>query len=159
MTSSTLFSTIIHVEIVGRVCPMRLMRASAWSNVAELEGPRGIKAFRCTDNGRGSTTEQLLDPKWKAPAGTSLAFRFYCTEPQTILLSADPHNRLVAEIEIPASDAWQEMVVPAARLKRTDNGQSPDDWTGIGMLRLVSKPGSDLTKMLFANFRWIRPGE
>jgi dienelactone hydrolase len=130
---------------------------SAWSNIAELEGPGGIKAFRCTNNGRGSTTEQLLDPKWKAPPGAALAFSFYCTEPQTILLSADPHNRLVVELDIPASDAWQEMVVPAERLIRTDNAQPMKDWSTTGMLRLLPKAGSDLTKILWANFHWVTP--
>jgi dienelactone hydrolase len=132
---------------------------AAWTNVAELEGPQGIKAFRCTNNGRGSTTEQLHDPKWKAPEGAALAFGFYCTEPQTILLSVDPHNRIAAELEIPASDAWQEMVLPADRLIRGETGQPLEDWSGVGMLRLRPKAGSDLTKVLFANFRWVRPGE
>ena len=130
---------------------------SAWSNIAELEGPGGIKAFRCTNNGRGATTEQLHDPKWKAPPGAALAFSFYCTEPQTILLSADPHNRLVVELEIPASDTWQEMVVPAERLARTDTAPPMKDWSAAGMLRLLPKPGSDLTKILFADFRWVGP--
>jgi len=132
---------------------------AAWTNVAELEGPGGIKAFRCTNNGRGSTTEQLHDPKWKAPEGAALAFGFYCTEPQTVVLSVDPHDRIVAELEIPASDIWQEMTLPADRLIHRDTGQPLKDWTGVGMLRLRPKAGSDLTKMLFANFRWIRPGE
>ena len=130
---------------------------SAWSHIAELEGPGGIKAFRCTNNGRGATTEQLHDPKWKAPPGAALAFSFYCTEPQTILLSADPHNRLVVELEIPASDTWQEMVVPAERLARTDTAPPMKDWSAAGMLRLLPKPGSDLTKILFADFRWVGP--
>ena len=130
---------------------------SAWSNIAELEGPGGIKAFRCTNNSRGATTEQLHDPKWKAPPGAALAFSFYCTEPQTILLSADPHNRLVVELEIPASDTWQEMVVPAERLIRTDTAPPMKDWSAAGLLRLLPKPGSDLTKILFADFRWVGP--
>jgi dienelactone hydrolase len=132
---------------------------SAWSRVAELEGPRGVKAFRCTSNGRGATTEQLHDPKWRAPAGAALAFRVYCTEPQTILLSVDPHDRLLAEIDVPASDAWQDQVVPASRLRRSDTAPPPGDWTGVGMLRLLPKPGSDLTKILFADFRWVRSSE
>jgi len=40
---------------------------SAWTNIAELEGPKGIKAFRSTNGQRGSSTEQLHDPKWQAP--------------------------------------------------------------------------------------------
>lgn len=132
---------------------------SAWSQIAELEGPGGIKAFRCTNNGRGTMTEQLQDPKWKAPQGASLAFSFYCTEPQTIQLSSDPHGRVIVEIEIPASDTWQEMVVPATRLIHTDTAQPMKDWSTAGLLRLLPKPGSDITKILFANFRWVGSGE
>jgi hypothetical protein len=83
----------------------------------------------------------------------------YCTEPQTILLSVDPHDRLLAEIDVPASDAWQDQVVPASRLRRSDTAPPPGDWTGVGMLRLLPKPGSDLTKILFADFRWVRSSE
>lgn len=132
---------------------------SAWTNAAEVEGPGGIKGFRCTNNHRGSGTEQLYDPKWRAPQGAALAFRFYCTEPQTVILSAGDHGFLAVELEITASDDWQEMVVPAERLVNRQDNKPLRDWAAVGKIDLKPKAGSDLTKILFADFHWIRPGE
>ena len=57
----------------------------AWTDVAEGEGPRGIRGFRSTNNRTGSGTEQLNDPQWQAPANGQLEFTFYCTQPQTVI--------------------------------------------------------------------------
>jgi len=123
-----------------------------WKNVAELEGPRGIKGFRPTNNQRGSGTEQLNDPKWKAPENSHLAFKFYCTEPQDILLNASNYHS--AEIAISASDEWQEMVIPAAALKSRFSQKPLRDWSDVGEIFFLPKAGSDLTKILFADFKW-----
>jgi hypothetical protein len=128
---------------------------SAWTNVAELEGPGGIKGFRSTDNKRGSGTEQLHDPKWRAPEGRDLVFKFYCTEPQTVILTGGDYYH--TELEITASDRWQEMQVPAARLKNRFNQQPLRDWSAVGRLHFQPKPGADLTKVLFADFKWQQP--
>lgn len=125
---------------------------SSWTNIAELEGPKGIQAFRSTNGQRGSTTEQLQDPKWQAPPGASLRFKFYCTEPQTVIFTAGDYNS--AEIEITASDTWQEMTLPAARFINRFSQKPLQDWSTIGKLHLQSKPGHDLTKVLFAGFHW-----
>jgi dienelactone hydrolase len=129
-----------------------------WTNVAEVEGPRGIKGFRCTNNQRGSGTEQLYDPKWRAPANAALGFKFYCTEPQTVVLSAGDHNHFGVALEIRASDEWQEMVVPADRMISKFNQKPMKDWSVVGNLQLQPKAGSDLTKVLFADFRWVPEG-
>ena len=60
---------------------------SGWTNVSEVEGPGGIKAFRSTSNDAGSETEKLNDPKWHAPPNVQMSFRFFCTEPQMLILS------------------------------------------------------------------------
>jgi dienelactone hydrolase len=126
----------------------------AWTNIAEVEGPKGIKGFRSTSNSqRGSGTEQLHDPKWKAPANARLAFKFYCTEPQTVILTGGDHHTV--ELEITASDAWQEMVIPAARLTHRVTQKPIQDWSAVGKLHFQPKPGSDLTKILFAEFKWV----
>ena len=130
----------------------------AWTNVAEVEGPRGIKGFRSTDNRRGSGTEQLYDPKWRAPAGASLALKFYCTEPQTVMLAAGDHGQYVTELGITASDEWQEMVVPPTRMISTFDGKPLAGWSAVGNIQLRPKAGSDLTKVLFADFRWASTG-
>jgi dienelactone hydrolase len=127
-----------------------------WTNIAELEGPKGIKGFRSTNNQRGSGTEQLHDPKWKAPADSSLSFKFYCTEPQVVVLTATNYH--TAEIEITASDEWQQLVVPAERLINRFSQKPMKDWTGVGEISFLPKPGSDLTKVLFADFKWSTSG-
>ena len=127
-----------------------------WTNVAEVEGPKGIKGFRSTNNQRGSGTEQLYDPKWRAPANVSLGFKCYCTEPQTVLLAAGDHGQYAVELEITASDEWQEMVVPAARMISKFDQKPMKGWSVVGNLQLQPKAGSDLTKVLFAEFRWVQ---
>lgn len=126
---------------------------SAWSNIAELEGPKGIKGFRSTNNGRGSGTEQLNDPKWKAPAKTQLNFKFYCTEPQTVVLTAADYNS--TELEIAASDEWQEMTIAPERLINRFNQKPMADWSSVGKIHFLPKEGSDLTKVIFADFKWV----
>ncbi len=128
-----------------------------WTHIAELEGPKGIKGFRSTNNQRGSGTEQLHDPKWKAPTGSSLSFKFYCTEPQVVILNATNYHS--AEIEITASDEWQELVVPAARLTSRFSQKPLKDWAAVGEISFLPKPGSDLTKVLFADFKWTAAGK
>lgn len=126
---------------------------SQWTNIAELEGPHGMKCFRPVNNQRGSGTEQLHDPKWKAPAGSQLVFKFYCTEPQTVVLNAT--NQHSVELDITASDEWQEMKIPAARLANRFSQKPLKDWSEVGEISLQPKPGSDLTKVLFADFKWL----
>jgi len=126
---------------------------NAWSNIAELEGPQGIKGFRSTNNGRGSGTEQLHDPKWQAPANTRLSFKFYCTEPQTVALTAADHNAV--ELEITASDNWQEMIIAPERLINRFNQKPMSNWSSVGKIHFLPKQGSDLTKVIFADFKWV----
>ena len=82
---------------------------NAWTDIAAVEGPKGIRGFRSTSNQKGSGTEQLSDPKWQAPPNGQLAFKFYCTEPQVLVLAANEHE--IGEVAIPASDDWQEMLI------------------------------------------------
>ncbi len=126
---------------------------SAWSHIAELEGPKGIQGFRPTNNGRGSGTEQLHDPKWQAPAGSRLSFKFYCTEPQTVVLTAADHNTV--ELEITASDDWQEMTIAAGQLINRFNQKPLSNWSSVGKIHFHPKQGSDLTKVIFADFKWV----
>ena len=124
----------------------------AWSNVAEVEGAGGIKGFRCTDNAKGFGNGQLNDPKWKAPAGAELSFKFYCTEPQTLIFTAGDYS---GELEITASDAWQEMVVPKEKLFNSRNPTaSMPNWDNVAGIAFKPKAGADITKVLFSNFKW-----
>lgn len=123
-----------------------------WTDVAEAEGVDGITGFRCLNIHRGSITEKLHDPKWKAPAHSDLTFRFYCTEPQSIILAADQHYN--TPLEITASDKWQQMTLPAARLVHSLSGQPLKHWTQIGSLELRPGKGADITRVIFADFKW-----
>jgi len=123
----------------------------AWNHVAEVEGVGGIKGFRCTDNAAGSGTELTGNPKWKAPPDAQLGFKFYCTEPQTLLFSADDYE---AEIEITASDQWQAMVLPANKFINRATHKRMGSWKNIAALHLKPKAGADLTKVVFAQFYW-----
>ncbi len=125
---------------------------SLWTNIAEMEGPKGIKCFRPINNQRGSGTEQLHDPKWKAPANSHLTFKFYCTEPQEVILNASNYHS--TEVALTASDQWQEKVVPAGFLVNRFSQKPLKDWSEVGEISFFPKAGSDLTKVLFADFRW-----
>ncbi len=124
----------------------------AWTQTSLVEGPMGVKGFRCTNNKAGTINEQLYDPKWRAPTNGQLAFKFYCTQPQTIVLTANNHE--VVQIKIPASDTWQEMVIPSKNLINRSNKLPMKDWTKVGKLHFTSQEGSDITKVIFSEFRW-----
>ena len=60
------------------------------------------------------------------------------------------------ELAITASDTWQNMVVPVNQLiHRFDQKPRLKDWSEVGNLHFKPKPGSDITKVLFAEFRWV----
>jgi len=124
-----------------------------WSNVAEVEGVGGIKGFRCTKNNEGLGTDRMSDPKWQAPANGALSFKFYCTEPQTLICTAGDYS---GELEITASDNWQEMVIPKDKLFSRFNQKVPmPNWGKVDTVNFKPKAGSDITKIVFAQFKWV----
>lgn len=126
-----------------------------WSNVAEAEGAGGIKGFRCINNREGFGTDRMSDPKWQAPKGGELSFKFYCTEPQTLIFTAGDYS---GEIAITASDAWQEMVISKEKLLSRYNPKATlPSWEKISAISFKPKAGSDITKILFAQFKWVTP--
>jgi hypothetical protein len=58
-------------------------------------------------------------------------------------------------VEITASDAWQEMVVPKGKLFNSRNpaGAMPN-WDNVASIQFKPKAGADITKVLFSNFKW-----
>ncbi|MEO1997546.1 MAG: prolyl oligopeptidase family serine peptidase [Planctomycetaceae bacterium] len=124
-----------------------------WSHVVEVEGPGGSKGFRSTDRRRGSGTEQLNDPKWQAPVGTRLGFRFFCTQPLKLQFRAGDHWQAV--IDITAADDWQQMVVPAKMLINRHNGKPLTSWRNIGKIHFLPHARSDITRVIFSDFRWL----
>ena len=75
-----------------------------------------------------------------------------------MVISGGDHNQYSVTLDITASDEWQEMVVPADRLISKFDQKPMKDWSVVGSLQLQPKAGSELTKVLFAEFRWV-PGD
>jgi len=123
-----------------------------WSNVAPAEGVGGRKGFRIMDRRRGTTNEQFNDPKWKAPEGAELTFKFYCTQPQEVILEVNGH--IQRRLKITASDDWQTMKVPAESLINTRNQKSMPSWSDTGSVSIKEAPNFDITQVIFADFEW-----
>jgi hypothetical protein len=123
-----------------------------WSHVGPAEGVGGVQGFRPLDNRRGTRNIQFSDPKWKAPKGSKLSFRFYCTQPQKVVLSAN--RRFTKELEITASNDWQRMTLPAKKL--LSHGAGLNDWSVADSISIMPKPGFDITKVVFAEFEWVK---
>lgn len=126
--------------------------ADRWKHAAPAEGVGGISGFRPINNRHGTDSSQFGDPKFKAPSGANLKFQFYCTQPQTLTMSANRH--FSKEIEITASDDWQSMTIEASQLQHSA-GFSLDDWAKVNSIGFNAVQGSDITKVVFANFEWI----
>lgn len=124
----------------------------AWLNAGPVQGKGGVKGFRVL-NGRGSKNEQFSDPKWKAPAGASLHFRFYCTQPQRITMIVNDHTESV--VEIPASNDWQAIALRANRFVNRHSNLKMSDWSETKSIALRPTAGSDITKIVFADFEWV----
>ena len=92
---------------------------------------------------------------WTSKA--QLGFNFYCTQPQTLILTA---GEFAAEIEITAAeDHWQDMQSPANKLGNPTNQKHLASWKGVTSIQLQPKGDADITEVLFAQFKWVVPGE
>jgi len=159
-------NTIVRSSPFTAAIPSKLGRARAtdkpsthlsegtgsWKNVGPVQGKGGIKGFRVL-NRRGTINEQFSDPKWKAPAGAKLSFRFYCTQPQELFMVVNNHNE--GRLSITASDDWQTLVLPANRFINRFSKQAMKDWSGTKRIDLKPTPGADITKVVFADFKWV----
>lgn len=133
--------------------------AGHWSEVAPVEGVGGVKGFRALNNTKGTENDQFGDPRWKAPDRAALTFRFYCTEPQKLTLVAD--GRYETPLDITASDHWQTMTVRASGLREARFKQALQDWSKVTKVGIKPRAGSDITKVVFADFKWAaqEPGK
>ena len=130
--------------------------SESWSDVGPAE-VAGVKAIRPLNNGIGTSCSQFGEPKRKAPEGAVMVFRFYCTQPQTVILAANNHFK--AEIEITASDDWQTLEIPAERLRFQGAHDPLKSWSQINTIAILPKPGSDITKVVFADPTWKVPAQ
>jgi hypothetical protein len=76
---------------------------------------------------------------------------FYCTQPQNLTVSTS--TRHASDIEITASNDWQSMTLSSDLLTNI-HGNKLKDWSEVGTISLKPKPGADITKVVFANFKW-----
>ncbi len=58
-----------------------------------------------------------------------------------------------------ASDDWQLIVIPASKLINRFDKRAMQDWSRLGEIRFTPKRGADITKVLFAEFRWVGRGK
>ena len=123
-----------------------------WHDVGPAEGVGGIKGFRPINNRFGTYSRQFADPRWQAPKASNLKFKFYCTQPQRLQFVANEH--WLAEIEMTASDDWQTMTIQAKQMKHTSNQQPFHDWSRATIISIKSVKGADITKVVFADFKW-----
>ena len=65
------------------------------------------------------------------------------------------NDKFEAEIEITANDNWQEMAVKARQLKNRSDKRPLDDWAKVEKIGFMPKAGSDLTKVIFSQFKWV----
>jgi len=125
---------------------------AAWFNSGPVEGKDGISGFRVLSP-RGTFNEQFSDPKWRAPKGTRLHFKFYCTQPQDMEITVN--NHYIDTIKIPASDDWQEMTLDPDRFINRHNKKPLDGWSETKKVAIKAAPGMDITKVIFADFKWV----
>lgn len=126
-----------------------------WSLVAPAEGPQGIKGFRSINNRLGISTTQFSDAKYSAPHGAELSFMFYCTQPQQVVLAAN--KWFAVDVDITAADTWQTKTLKIDELKIRHDGRSLGDWSEVKKIEIKSQEGSDLSKVVFARFKWTTP--
>ena len=126
-----------------------------WILVAPAEGPKSIKGFRPTHNRFGTENTQFADPKYAAPKGSKLNFMFYCTQPQQITLSVN--KWFTINIDITASDGWQAKTLTIDQLKLKHDGRTLNDWSEVKKIGIKSQEGSDISKVVFARFKWLSP--
>lgn len=126
-----------------------------WSQVAPAEGVGGIQGFRIINRHHGTTNEQFNDPKWAAPDGAELAFKFYCTQPQDVQLVVN--RQYQQTLKITASNEWQTMRLPANGLIHLQHEQPMASWAMVKSLAIKPVAGSDITQVIFADFEWVVP--
>jgi len=56
---------------------------------------------------------------------------------------------------VPHAVNWQEMTIAPERLINRFNQKPMSNWSSVGKIHFLPKQGSDLTKVIFADFKWV----
>ena len=130
--------------------------SDSWSEVGPVEGVGGIKGLRPLNNNSGTICRQFDEPGRKAPENAVMEFRFYCTQPQTVIMSLN--DNFSSEIEITASNDWQTILIHPEQFRL--GGTGPDTIKRFDLVKSIAlkpKNGSDITKMFFTDIKWKTP--
>ncbi len=120
--------------------------------MAPVEGVGGVAGIRPLDNRKGTTCNAFNDPKWKAPKAAALSFKFYCTQPQTLILDAGANFKKT--LSITASDEWQTMTIPASQVRWGGDRHPLKDWSEVASITFKPAANQDITKVIFADIKW-----
>lgn len=126
-----------------------------WTETEPTKTPDGIQGFRAVDKKTGTRNLQMGDPAWRAKPDSALAIRFLCSEPQKLFLSAN--DQFDKTLEIQPSTSWQTVVIPAKSLLNRRSTQPMPDWSKTSDLLIMPAAGtnSDITKVIFSEFKWV----
>ena len=132
--------------------PSSEMSQNAWSDTAPLEGVGGTMGFRPFNKHRGTSNEQFSDPKYQAPKGAQLTFKFYCTQPQNLIMKVN--GRYQYDLEITASNDWQEITLDSKKFIHSHHNFPLKNWSEAQKIQILPKAGADITKVIFSSFSW-----
>ena len=123
-----------------------------WSNVKQVEGPGGIKGIQAVQNAWAIACNSLMDPKWTAPKGSELTLKFHTTQPQAVVIGAG--GRFITQVDLPASNDWQTITLPASKLLWGGNAHPLPDWSAASTITIMPAPEKDMTKVIFTDIKW-----
>jgi hypothetical protein len=78
------------------------------------------------------------------------------TDHASSLFTFVSENHYEGTIEITASDDWQEMIIDRKTLLNRFSKKPLSNWDKVGKIKFLSKDGSDVTKVIFSEFRWVK---
>ncbi|MEO0414651.1 MAG: DUF1592 domain-containing protein, partial [Verrucomicrobiota bacterium] len=129
-----------------------LSDSPGWMNTGPVQGKDNIQGFRVLSP-RGTFNEQFSDPKWEAPEGSALKFKYYCTQPQTVTFSVNSHY--LHNVKILASNDWQSLTLDSTALIHKFGKNPLKTWSVAKKIGIKPAKGSDITKVVFADFEWV----
>lgn len=154
------FKAVIPSKIGNAIATDKVTDVIPWQNNewTETEPARasdGVEGFRAVNKKIGMRNLQVSDPAWKPKPNSALSIRFICTEAQNLFLSAN--DQFDAKLELKPSEGWQTLVVPSRNLRHRVTAESMPDWSKTSDLLLMPSAGntSDITKVIFSEFRWV----
>ncbi len=131
---------------------------NAWTENEPAKTPAGIEGFRAINKKTGTRNQQMNDPAWRAKPDSALSVRLHCAEPQKLYMSAN--NQFDMNLELQPSGEPQTIVISAKNLRNRTTGEPMQDWAKTNDLLLMPAAGmnSDMTKVVFLEFKWV-PGQ